>query len=119
MRQSPTEKWKETPCRLCRTWNSTATQSRFHTRERSPGTKSRSPEKWKDAGIRRTSPRRRSRQDVSRAGAVEENGMSVKRKSRRAFVVESVAGLNAAWLASNYPGILAAQQYAQQGGKRP
>ncbi len=47
--------------------------------------------------------------------------MSVRRKSRRAFVVESVAGLNAAWLASNYSGILAAQQYAQtsQGGKRP
>ena len=48
--------------------------------------------------------------------------MSVKRKSRRTFLVETAAGMNAAWLASNYPSILAAQEYvrqATQAGKRP
>jgi gluconate 2-dehydrogenase gamma chain len=39
--------------------------------------------------------------------------MSSKRKSRRAFLVESVGGLNAAWVIANYPSILAAQEYAK------
>src|SRR5580698_6364384 len=39
--------------------------------------------------------------------------MSTKRKSRRSFLVESAMGLNAAWVAANYPGILAAQQFAR------
>jgi hypothetical protein len=34
--------------------------------------------------------------------------MSIKRKSRRSFLVESATGLNAAWVAANYPVILAA-----------
>jgi gluconate 2-dehydrogenase gamma chain len=40
--------------------------------------------------------------------------MSTKGKSRRSFLVESVAGLNAAWVAANYPAILAAQEHARQ-----
>ena len=40
--------------------------------------------------------------------------MSIKPKSRRAFLVESAAGLNAAWVIANYPGILAAQEHAKQ-----
>jgi gluconate 2-dehydrogenase gamma chain len=40
--------------------------------------------------------------------------MSTKGKSRRSFLVDSVAGLNAAWVAANYPGILAAQEHARQ-----
>jgi gluconate 2-dehydrogenase gamma chain len=43
--------------------------------------------------------------------------MSAKRKSRRSFLVESVAGLNAAWVAANYPGILAAQERLQKATK--
>ncbi len=39
--------------------------------------------------------------------------MSTRKKSRRAFLVESAMGLNAAWVAANYPGILAAQQFVQ------
>jgi hypothetical protein len=42
--------------------------------------------------------------------------MSTTGKSRRSFLVESVAGLNAAWVAANYPAILAAQEHAQQAG---
>ena len=42
--------------------------------------------------------------------------MSTTGKSRRSFLVESVAGLNAAWVAANYPGILAAQEHARQAG---
>ena len=48
--------------------------------------------------------------------------MSAKRKSRRSFLIDSVAGLNAAWVAANYPAILAAQQHAQkstEAGQRP
>src|ERR1700733_5943732 len=40
--------------------------------------------------------------------------MSTNRRSRRSFLVHSVAGLNAAWGAANYPGILAAQSYVRQ-----
>ena len=40
--------------------------------------------------------------------------MSTKRRSRRSFLVESVAGLNAAWVTANYPGILAAQEHVRQ-----
>ena len=43
--------------------------------------------------------------------------MSVKRKSRRTFLVDSVTGLNAAWITANLPGILAAQEYARQGAE--
>jgi gluconate 2-dehydrogenase gamma chain len=35
-------------------------------------------------------------------------------RSRRTFLRNSVSGLGAAWLASNWPGILAAQEHAQQ-----
>ena len=48
--------------------------------------------------------------------------MSTKEKSRRSFLVESVVGLNAAWVAANYPAILAAQEQARQAsaaGQRP
>ena len=47
--------------------------------------------------------------------------MSTKRRSRRSFLADSVTGLNAAWVAANLPGILAAQQHAQQAesGKAP
>jgi gluconate 2-dehydrogenase gamma chain len=48
--------------------------------------------------------------------------MSTKRRSRRAFLVDSAAGLNAAWVAANYHGILAAQEHvrqASQGGQLP
>lgn len=37
--------------------------------------------------------------------------MSTKEKSRRSFVRASLTGLNAAWVAANYPGILAAQEH--------
>ena len=43
--------------------------------------------------------------------------MSTQGKSRRAFLVDSVSGLtgvSAAWLVSNYSGILEAEVYAQQ-----
>jgi gluconate 2-dehydrogenase gamma chain len=40
--------------------------------------------------------------------------MSTKGKTRRTFLVESVAGLNAAWVTANYPGILAAQEHVRQ-----
>ncbi len=40
--------------------------------------------------------------------------MSTNRKSRRSFLVEGFAGLNAAWVAANYPGILAAQDYVRK-----
>ena len=43
--------------------------------------------------------------------------MSTKRKSRRSFLVDSVAGLNAAWVAANYPSILAAQEHVQKATK--
>lgn len=40
--------------------------------------------------------------------------MSTKRRSRRSFLVDSVTGLNAAWIAANLPGILAAQEHVRQ-----
>ena len=48
--------------------------------------------------------------------------MSTKRKSRRSFLAASFTGLNAAWVAASYPGILAAQNYvrkATEGGQLP
>ena len=48
--------------------------------------------------------------------------MSTKGKSRRSFLVDSVVGLNAAWVAANYPDILAAQEHvrqATQAGQKP
>ncbi len=43
--------------------------------------------------------------------------MSTKRRSRRSFLVDSITGLNAAWVAANLPGILAAQEHAQHASK--
>jgi gluconate 2-dehydrogenase gamma chain len=40
--------------------------------------------------------------------------MRTKAKSRRSFMLDSVAGLNAAWITANLPGILAAQEHARQ-----
>ena len=40
--------------------------------------------------------------------------MRNKRRSRRSFLIDSVAGVNAAWVAANYHGILAAQEYVRQ-----
>jgi gluconate 2-dehydrogenase gamma chain len=48
--------------------------------------------------------------------------MSSEAKSRRAFLISSATGLNAAWVAANLPGILAAQdqvQHAARGGQTP
>lgn len=44
------------------------------------------------------------------------------RRSRRSFLVDSVTGFNAAWVAANYPAILAAQEHvrrAAEAGKLP
>ena len=41
--------------------------------------------------------------------------MSTPGKSRRAFLVGSVSGLGAAWVASNYSGILAAEEFVLEG----
>ena len=35
--------------------------------------------------------------------------MSTDDNSRRSFLIESIAGLNAVWVAANFPSILAAQ----------
>jgi hypothetical protein len=40
--------------------------------------------------------------------------MKNKGGSRRSFLFDSATGLNAAWVAANYPGILAAQEYVRQ-----
>src|SRR5689334_2511873 len=48
--------------------------------------------------------------------------MSTRRRSRRSFLVHSVTGWNAAWVAANYHGILAAQEQvreASQAGQLP
>jgi gluconate 2-dehydrogenase gamma chain len=48
--------------------------------------------------------------------------MSTQGKSRRSFLVESMTGLSAAWVAANYSGILAAEDYvleAAQAGQLP
>ena len=37
--------------------------------------------------------------------------MSTQEKSRRTFLIDSVAGLGGVWVAANYPGILAAEEY--------
>ena len=37
--------------------------------------------------------------------------MSTQEKSRRSFLIESVSGLGGAWVAVNYPAILAAEEY--------
>ena len=43
--------------------------------------------------------------------------MRTKAKSRRAFLADSVTGLNAAWITANLTGILAAQEHARQGAE--
>jgi gluconate 2-dehydrogenase gamma chain len=46
--------------------------------------------------------------------------MSTRGKSRRSFLIESAAGLSGAWVAANYSGIMAAEDYvlqAAQSGK--
>lgn len=48
--------------------------------------------------------------------------MSARKRSRRSFLIDSALGLNAAWVAANYPGILAAQNFvraANQKGQTP
>jgi len=40
--------------------------------------------------------------------------MPSRARSRRSFLIHSVAGLNATWVAANYPGILAAQAYVRK-----
>ena len=37
--------------------------------------------------------------------------MSTQGKSRRSFLIDSVSGLSGVWVAANYPGILAAEEY--------
>jgi gluconate 2-dehydrogenase gamma chain len=53
---------------------------------------------------------------VSTIASLKEGG-SMSR-SRRSFLFESVAGINAAWVAANYPGILAAQQFVDRATKK-
>jgi gluconate 2-dehydrogenase gamma chain len=43
--------------------------------------------------------------------------MSTMGKSRRSFLLASVTGVNAAWVAANYPGILAAQEHVKRAEK--
>jgi gluconate 2-dehydrogenase gamma chain len=43
--------------------------------------------------------------------------MSITGKSRRAFLLASVTGAKAAWVAANYPGILSAQEHVHQAVK--
>ena len=46
--------------------------------------------------------------------------MSTRGKSRRSFLIDSAAGLGGAWVAANYSGILAAENYvlkAAQSGR--
>jgi gluconate 2-dehydrogenase gamma chain len=40
--------------------------------------------------------------------------MSNKGRTRRSFLMQTAGGLNAAWIAANYPGILAAQEHVRQ-----
>jgi len=40
--------------------------------------------------------------------------MTTNHRSRRSFLAESFTGLNAAWIAANYSGILAAQSYVEK-----
>ena len=39
--------------------------------------------------------------------------MNTREKSRRSFLIASAAGVNAAWIAANFPGILAAQDHVR------
>ena len=43
--------------------------------------------------------------------------MITNAKSRRSFLLASVTGVNAAWVAAHYPGILAAQEHVRQAEK--
>jgi gluconate 2-dehydrogenase gamma chain len=43
--------------------------------------------------------------------------MSPQQRSRRQFLIESVAGLGGAWVAANYAGIIDAQAYVQQAAR--
>jgi hypothetical protein len=43
--------------------------------------------------------------------------MSTQGKSRRAFLVESLSGVGAAWVAANYTGILATHEYVLEGAQ--
>ncbi len=40
--------------------------------------------------------------------------MSTQGKSRRSFLIDSVSGLGGAWVAANYPAILAAEEYVRE-----
>ena len=40
--------------------------------------------------------------------------MGTRAKSRRSFLIESVSGLGGVWVAANYPGILAAEEYVRK-----
>lgn len=47
-------------------------------------------------------------------------GVSKNESSRRSFLASSIAGINAAWITANYPGILAAQEHARgKAGEAP
>lgn len=43
--------------------------------------------------------------------------MPPRKPSRRSFIGDSATGLSAAWIAANYPGILAAQDHVRQAAK--
>jgi len=43
--------------------------------------------------------------------------MDTQGKSRRSFLIESVSGLGGVWVAANYPGILAAEEYVLEEAK--
>jgi hypothetical protein len=43
--------------------------------------------------------------------------MSIRGESRREFLVHSVSGLSAAWVAANYSGIVAAERHVQQAAR--
>src|ERR1051326_2455473 len=40
------------------------------------------------------------------------------KRSRRLFLLQSVGGLNAAWVAANYPAILSAQDFVNKAGQK-
>lgn len=46
-------------------------------------------------------------------GSMNSSGKSREGKSRRSFLLASVTGVPAAWVAANYPGILAAQEHVR------
>src|SRR5262245_37451776 len=52
-----------------------------------------------------------------RGSCRRESAMSTRRRSRREFLVGSVSGLSAAWLAANYSDILKAEAYVQQAAR--